>query len=185
MLGSRPSSFPMEQHSHLLPDNGAPLPDPSIYRRLVGRLLYLTVTRPYIQYFVNTLNQFMKSPCSAHLDATNRVLCYLKGSIRKGLLLSASSFISFTGYVDSDWARCPLTPCSTTKYFTMLGSSPISWKTKKQPTVSCSSTEAEYRSLVALTVELQWLRSLPHDLGFSPPHPIPIHCDNQAAIHIT
>ena len=59
MLGSRPSSLLVEQHSHLLPNNGAPLPNPSIYRHLVGHLLYLTVMRPDIQYFVNTLSQFM------------------------------------------------------------------------------------------------------------------------------
>ena len=59
MLGSQPSSFLMEQHSHLLPNNGAPLPNPSIYRHLVGHLLYLIVMRPDIQYFVNTLSQFM------------------------------------------------------------------------------------------------------------------------------
>ena len=184
MLGARPSSFPMEQHLNLLPSDGEPLTDPSIYRRLIGRLLYLTVTRPDIQYAVNTLSQFMQAPSSTHLDAANRVLRYLKGSVGKGLLLSASSSVSLSGYSDSDWARCPLTRRSTTGYFTMLGSSPISWKTKKQSTVSRSSTEAEYRAIAALTAELQWLHSLLKDLGIPHPRPISVHCDNQAAIHI-
>lgn len=107
MTGSRPSNFPIEQHLHLRPNNGTPLSDPAAYRRLVGRLLYLTVTRPDIQYAVNTLSQFMQNLHSAHLDAANRVLRYLKGSVGMGLFLSASSPLSLVGYADSDWAGCP------------------------------------------------------------------------------
>ena len=66
----------------------------------------------------------------------------------------------------------------------MLGSNPISWKSKKQPTISCSSAKAEYRALAKLTSELQWLKYLLSDLGINHSHPIPVHCDNQAAIHI-
>lgn len=66
----------------------------------------------------------------------------------------------------------------------MLGSSPISWKSKKQVTISRSSAEAEYRSLTALTSELQWLKYLLSDLGIDHSQPIPAHCDNQAAIHM-
>ncbi|XP_062093437.1 uncharacterized mitochondrial protein AtMg00810-like [Humulus lupulus] len=157
MTCSKPSNFPMEQHIRLRPANGTPLPDPTVYHRLVGRLLYLTVTRPDIQYAINTLSKFMQSPYSSHLDAANRVLRYLKGNIGKGLFLSASSSLNLVGYANSDWASCPTTRCSTTGYFTMLGSSTISWKTKKQPTVSYSSAEAEYLSLAAFSSELQWL----------------------------
>jgi len=184
MTGCRPSDFPMEQHLRLRPKDGTPLSDPTVYRRLIGRLLYLTVTRPDIQYAVNTLSQFMQSPYSSHFDAATRVLRYLKGSVGKGLFLSASSSINLVGYADSDWAGCPTTRRSTTGYFTMLGSSPISWKTKKQPTISRSSAEAEYRSLATLSSELQWLKYLLSDLGINHSQPITIYCDSQAAIHI-
>ena len=95
----------------------------------------------------------MQFPYSTHLDATNQVLRYRKCTVGKGLFISASISLTFVGYGYFDWASCPTTPRSTTGYFTMLGSSPISWKTKKQPTISCSSVKAEYRSLVALTYE--------------------------------
>lgn len=62
MFGSQPSSFPMEQNLRLRPDDGTPLTDPSLYRRLIGHLLYLTVTRPDIQYAINTLSQFVQNP---------------------------------------------------------------------------------------------------------------------------
>ena len=126
----------------------------------------------------------MQVPHSTHLDATNWVFRYLKGTVGKGLFLSESSSLTIIGYADSDWAGCPTSRRSTTGYFTMFGSSLISWKTKKQPTISCSSAEAEYRSLVALTSELQWLKYLLSDLGFNHLQPIVVHCDSQAAIHI-
>ena len=85
----------------------------------------------------------MQSPYSSHLDATYRVLHYLKGTIGNVLFLSASSSLTLVGYAESNWANYPTSCRSTTGYFTMLGSSPISWKTKKQPIVSCSSAEAE------------------------------------------
>src|SRR5205809_4106756 len=69
-------------------------------------------------------------------------------------------------------------------YFTMLGSSPISWKIKKQSTVSRSSAEAEYRALAALTSEVQWLNYLLKDLGIDHSQPVTIHCDSKFAIHI-
>ncbi|KAL5700926.1 UTP-monosaccharide-1-phosphate uridylyltransferase [Ranunculus cassubicifolius] len=126
MTGGRVSDFPMEQNLHLSPNDGTLLPDPTPYRRLVGRLIYLTITRPDINYSVNILSQFMHSPCSAHMDAAHRVLRYLKGSIGKGIFLSSSSNLRLQGYCDSDWAGCPTTRRSTTGFCTLLGSNIIS-----------------------------------------------------------
>ena len=184
MTSSRPSYFPMEQHLRLRPTDGTPLPNQTIYCRLVGCLLYLTVTRPDIQYSVYTLSQFMQSPHSTHFHAANRVLRYLKCTVGKGLFLYASSSLNLVEYADFDWANCPTTRCSTTGYFTMLGSSPISWKTKKQPIVSRSSMEVEYCSLAALSSELQRLKYLLTDLGITHSRPIVIHCYSQATVHI-
>ena len=136
MLGSHPSIFPVEQHLHLRPSNGTPLSDPAIYSCLIGRFLYLIVTLPNILYVVNTLSQFMNNPHLTHLDVAHRVLHYLKGSVGHGLFLSASSSLSLVRYANFDWAGCPITCRSTTSYFVMLGSSPFSWKIKKQPTIS-------------------------------------------------
>ncbi|KAL5724899.1 hypothetical protein ACHQM5_008106 [Ranunculus cassubicifolius] len=185
VIGGRISEFPMEQHINLHATTGTLLPDPSIYRRLIGRLLYLTVMRPDINFAVHHLSQFMHSPRTIHMDAANRVLRYLKGSINKGILLSSSSSLHVTGFCDSDWASCPVTRRSTSGYSTFLGSSPISWKTKKQPTISRSSAEAEYRSMATLTCELQWLKFLLADLGITHNAPMTMFCDNQAALHIS
>ncbi|XP_026437143.1 uncharacterized protein LOC113335250 [Papaver somniferum] len=184
LTGARVSSFPMDTHIKLLPTDGKDLTDPISFRRLIGRLLYLTVTRPDITYAVNYLSQFMQHPRTNHLDASHRVLHYLKGTIGHGIFLSSSSVLSLHGYTDSNWAGCPITRRSTTGYFVSIGFSPISWKSKKQPTVARSSAEAEYRSMDNLTAELQWLRYLFKDLHIPCPLPITISCDNEAAIHI-
>ena len=73
---------------------------------------------------------------------------------------------------------------SVSGYILMLGKSPISWKSKKQPTVSRSSTEAEYRAIASAASEVTWLVRLLEELGIKDLKPITLHCDNQSSIHI-
>ncbi|XP_043694091.1 uncharacterized mitochondrial protein AtMg00810-like [Telopea speciosissima] len=163
---------------------GNVLSDPSSYRRLVGRLICLTVTRPDIVQAVNILSQFMHQPRQPHLDAAHRLLRYLKTTPGQGLFFSVDSDLHPWAYYDFDWASCPMTHRSTTGYCVLLGSSLVSWKTKKQHTISRSSAEAEYRAMANATCELTWLMSLYHDIGLECSLPIPLHCDSQAALHI-
>ena len=126
MMGTKPCLFPMEQQHHLTSDSGPPIKDPSQYRRLVGRLIYLTITRPEITYSIHILSQFMTNPHQGHLDAAMHVLHYLKSCPGQGIFPSSSSELTLQAYCDSDWAGCPMTRQSTTGYFTMLSSSLIS-----------------------------------------------------------
>ncbi|XP_050254826.1 uncharacterized mitochondrial protein AtMg00810-like [Quercus robur] len=132
LLGAKPSAFPMEQQLHMTPTNGTSLSDPCAYRRPVGHLIYLTVTRLDIVYSVHILSRFMQDPRTTHMDAAIRVLRYLKGTPGKGILLSSSNPHTVSGFCDSDWAGCPVTRRSTTGFCVFLGANPISWKTKKQ-----------------------------------------------------
>lgn len=104
MLGAKPSSFPMEQQHRLSTDSGPPINNPSEYRCLVGRLIYLTITRPDITYSVHILSQFMQDPRKDHWDAAMRVLRYLKSHPGQGVLLSSTSDLRLQAYCDSDWA---------------------------------------------------------------------------------
>ena len=92
--------------------------------------------------------------------------------------------MKLTGYSDADWGSCPTIRRSVTGYYVFLGPSLISWKTKKQTTVSRSSAEAEYRAMAAITYELTWLRYLFKDLQVNFVIPAKLYCDNQAVLHI-
>ncbi|GAU27524.1 hypothetical protein TSUD_147180 [Trifolium subterraneum] len=131
ILGCKPSAFPMEQNHRLALATGPPFSDPSRYRRLVGRLIYLTITRPEITYSVHILSQFMQEPLQAHWEAAMRVLRYLKSSPGQGIILPKENNLELVGFCDSDWAACPLTRRSISGYLMKLGEAPVSWKTKK------------------------------------------------------
>ncbi|PNX91594.1 putative copia-type protein [Trifolium pratense] len=184
LLGAKPVGFPLEQNHQLSLVGGQPISDPGRYRRLVGRLIYLSVTRPELSYSVHTLAQFMQNPKQEHWDAALRVVRYLKGNPGQGILLRADCDLQISAWCDSDWASCPLTRRSLTGWFVLLGHSPISWKTKKQHTVSRSSAEAEYRAMAATTCELKWLKALLSSLGVAHDLPMKLYCDSQAALHI-
>ncbi|KAL5581999.1 hypothetical protein UlMin_014441 [Ulmus minor] len=184
LLGAKPAKFPMEQNLKLDPSIGDLLENPTHYRRLIGKLIYLTITRPEISFYVNTLSQFMQEPRKPHLEAIHGILRYLKGSPRQGLLFPSDSDLSLIGYCDVDWGGCITTRRSVTGYCVFLGKALISWKSKKQTTVSKSSAEAEYRSIASITCELTWLRQLLRDLHIEHPQPVTLFCDNHAAIHI-
>ncbi|KAM6566340.1 hypothetical protein CsatA_025468 [Cannabis sativa] len=183
-IGSKPAKAPMDPRQKLDDQQGVLLDTPSNYRQLIGKLLYLTLSRPDITYAVNVLSQFMASPRTPHMQALQHLLRYLKGSPGQGIMYSANSSLHLRGFSDSDWASCPITRRSTTGFCVFIGDCLISWKTKKQNTISRSSAEAEYRALAATTSELTWLQYLLKDLHIPQPNPAFIYCDNQSAIHI-
>lgn len=184
LLGSKPSAFPIQQNHQLELATGAHLFDPEPYRRLVGRLIYLAVTRPDPAYSVHILSQFMQCPRVEHWEATLREVRYLKGTPGQGILLKSATNLLLTGWCDSDWAACPITRRSLSGWIVYLGGSPISWKKKKQPTVSRSSAEAEYRSMAAITSEVKWLKGLLTSFGIPHPKHVTLYCDSESAIYL-
>ncbi|CAA7022737.1 unnamed protein product [Microthlaspi erraticum] len=127
----------------------------------------------------------MQAPREDHWHAALRVVRYIKGTPGQGILLSADHDFQINGWCDSGYSSCPITRRSVTGYFVQLGESPISWKTKKQSTVSKSSAEAEYRAMAYLRDELLWIKNVLQSLGVSHAQPMRIHCDSKAAIHIS
>uniref|UniRef100_A0A2N9FQ07 Integrase catalytic domain-containing protein n=1 Tax=Fagus sylvatica TaxID=28930 RepID=A0A2N9FQ07_FAGSY len=158
--------------------------DATLYRQLVGSLVYLTVTRPDIAHAVHLVSQFLSAPHSTHYAAVLHILRYIKGTMFHGLHFSAHSTLDLCAYSDADWAGDPTDRRSTTGFCFFLGDSLISWRSKKQHIVSRSSTEAEYRALADTTSELLALRWLLEDMGLTHSSPTIIHCDNRSAIQI-
>ncbi|KAK3027672.1 hypothetical protein RJ639_041909 [Escallonia herrerae] len=154
LLGVHPDKFSMEQNLKLTPTDGILLSDPTKYRRRVGRLIYLTVTRPDIVYSVRTLSQFMHEPRKPHWNAAIRILKYIKGNPGQGLLFPSTNNLALKAFCDSDWGGCRITRRSVTGYCIFLENSLVSWKSKKQANVSRSLAEAEYRAMTNTCLEL-------------------------------
>ncbi|EOX92044.1 Cysteine-rich RLK (RECEPTOR-like protein kinase) 8, putative [Theobroma cacao] len=154
VLGCKPITTPIDYNHRI---NKATDTDQLVnatnYRQLVGKLLYLTFSRPDISYDVHILSQYMDKPTQSHLHVAFRVLKYIKGALGKGILLSSRSSLQLKAYSDSDWGGCPDTRRSVTGFCVFLGDSLISWKSKKQMVVARNSTEAEYRAMAATTCE--------------------------------
>lgn len=154
----------MDSITHLFVSDGNMLPDASQYRRLIGRLLYLTISCPDITYTVHKLSQYVAQPHTSHLAATNHLLKYLKSSPGQGIFFPSSSSLQLRAFPDADWGSCPDIRRSVTGFCVFLGDSLVSWKAKKQKTISRSSAEAEYRALAATASELVWIVQLLKDL---------------------
>ncbi|RVW33283.1 Retrovirus-related Pol polyprotein from transposon RE1 [Vitis vinifera] len=131
---------------------GSPFSNPTLYQSLVGALQYLTITRPDIAHAVNSVSQFLHAPTIDHFLAVKRILRYVKGTLHFGLTFRPSTILV------------------------------LSWSAKKQPTVSRSSCESEYRALAMTAAELLWLMHLLHDLKVPIPQQPLLLCDNKSAI---
>ncbi|XP_019106811.1 uncharacterized mitochondrial protein AtMg00810-like [Beta vulgaris subsp. vulgaris] len=131
----KPLRLPMDTHVKLTHNHGVPMSIPEQHQRLIGKLIYLTITRSDISFTVHTLSQFTNTPTSVHFHAAKRVIRYLSGSISQGILLPSHSAARLTTNFDGDWAGCPITRKSTIGFYVLLGDSPISWKAKKQAVV--------------------------------------------------
>jgi hypothetical protein len=184
MNNCKASSTPVDTHSKL-PADGASVSDPSQYRSLAGALQYLTFTRPDIAYAVQQVCLYMHDPREPHLSALKRILRYLQGTLDLGLHLHRTSPADLTVYTDADWAGCPDTRKSTSGYAVFFGDNLISWSSKRQPTVSRSSAEAEYRAVANGVAEASWLRQLLLELRCPLRRATVVYCDNVSAVYLS
>ncbi|XP_066375252.1 uncharacterized mitochondrial protein AtMg00810-like [Miscanthus floridulus] len=158
MTNCKPCSTPVDTQGKLSEAVGTTVADPTTYQSLAGALQYLTFTRPDITYAVQQICLHMHDPREPHLTALKRLLRYLHGTVDYGLLLQRSSSTELVVYTDADWAGCPDTRRSTSGYAVFLGGNLVSWSSKRQPVVSRSSAEAEYRAVANGMAEASWLR---------------------------
>nr|XP_016434405.1 PREDICTED: uncharacterized mitochondrial protein AtMg00240-like [Nicotiana tabacum] len=119
-------SSPLDSSTRLSTHTGEPIEDPTLYRHLLGKLNYLTHTRPGLSFTVQHLNQYMQDPRKPHLDAAFRVLRYLLKDPRLGFFMSSSSSFKLLAFRDFDWATCPDSRKSVSGFYISLGTSPIS-----------------------------------------------------------
>ena len=135
-----------------------------------------TATQPDIAFAIQ-LSQFNRDPGKAHWTAAQHVIQYLYATKTHSLVLGGPD-INLTGWVDSDWGACTDTCRSISGYAFSLGSGLVSLSSKKQPTVTMSSTKAEYIASCHGVKEAIWMRSLLKCLGYAQAGASRIHCDN-------
>ncbi|XP_057444635.1 uncharacterized mitochondrial protein AtMg00810-like [Lotus japonicus] len=144
MTSCNPSATPVDTKQKLSTSAGTLCDDPTLYRSLAGDLQYLTFTRPDISYVVQQVCLHMHAPRTEHMLALKRILRYVQGTLQFGLHLYPSPIEKLISYTDANWGGCPDTRRSTSGYCVFLGDNLISWSSKRQPTLSRSSAEAEY-----------------------------------------
>lgn len=164
------------------------------YRSVVGSSMYIAIwTRPDISYAVGVLSQHLEKPSLTHWNLAMHVVRYLNGTklmsikYHKGnsQIEGLQSWFYPECQVDSDWAGDPNSRRSTTGYLFKLNGGAVSWKSRLQPTVFLSSTEAEYRATTEAGQEVVWLRGLLDFFGLKHPTPTILCCDNKGAIDLT
>ena len=126
----------------------------------------------------------LHDPQKPHFSALKRIVRYIWGTLDHGLQLFASRSRGLVAYSD-DWAGCPTTRCSTSRYCVFLGSNILYWSSKRQDTTSRSSTEVEYRCVANVVAETSWLRNLLHELLYPPLSATLVYCDNVSVVYLS
>ncbi|CAN1150187.1 Copia protein [Linum perenne] len=184
LTNCKPIDTPMEPNLRLRPSSAEEVKDLGRYQKIVGKLIYLSHTRPDISFAVSMVSQFMHSPGPMHFEAVYRIIRYLKGTPGSGIMYKRREHLQIEAYTDADWAGDVNDRRSTTGYCAYVGGNLVSWRSKKQPVVARSSAEAEYRALALGITEVTWIGRLLQELKVTVPKPIRIYCDNKAAVAI-
>jgi hypothetical protein len=183
MSSCKPVPTPVDSKGKV-PTDGAKIDDAATYRSLAGALMYLTVTCLDLAFAVQQACLHMPDLRAPHMSMLKHILRYVRGTTSHGLHLRASAELDVTAYSDADWAGCPGTRRSTSGFCVFLGASLVSWSSKRQPTVSRSSTEAEYQAVAKAASECIWLRQLLGELHCHIAKATVAYCDNVSAAYM-
>nr|GEU78036.1 retrovirus-related Pol polyprotein from transposon TNT 1-94 [Tanacetum cinerariifolium] len=176
-----PVDTPVVEKSKLDEDREGKAVYPSHYRGMIGTLLYLTASRPDLQFAICMCARYQARPTEKHVHAVKRIFRYLRGTINRGLWYSKDSFVTLTAFANADHAGCQDTRRSTSGSVQFLEERLISWSSKRQKSAAISSTKAEYIALSGCCAQILWtrLQLLDYGIGFNK---IPMYCDNKSAI---
>nr|KAJ0205508.1 hypothetical protein LSAT_V11C500231720 [Lactuca sativa] len=181
---AKPASTPVSKTNKIHADPTGTDVNHSLYRGMIGSLLYLTASRPDIMFGTILYARFQANPKESHLMAVKRIFRYLQGTQNLALWYPRDSAFELYGYTDSDYDGCNLDKKSTSGGCHFLGNRLISWSSKKQTSVAISTAEAEYVAAGRCCAQLLWIQNQLLDYGFKFSK-TPIYCDNTSAIQIT
>lgn len=159
--------------------------DATLFKKIVGSLMYMTATRPDLTYSVCLISRFMSSPKEAHMMAAKRILRYVKGTTNLGIFYERGCNDELSAYTDSDYVS-NIDDCkSTSGYVFMLSGGAVAWASKKQPVVTLSSTEAEYVAAALCASHCVWMQQVLTQIGGTMSKSVKVFCDNTSTIKLT
>ena len=178
------TSTPMSSSAKLSRDAAGVEVDPTLYRSMIGSLLYLTTSRMDIAFSVGVCARFQAAPKESHLTAVKQIIRYINGTSDYGIWYSRDSNECLAGYSDADWVRCIDDRKSTSGGCFYLGNNLVSWMSKKQNSVSLSTAKAEYIAATSCCAQLLWMKKLLHDYGITQ-DTMCVFCDNTSATNLS
>ena len=155
------------------------------YNVAIGSLMYAMIsTRPDIAFAVGLVSRHQQHPTLADHNAVRRIFKYIDSTSSTDIQYFSNQNNELVSHCDAEWAADNSDRKSTHGFVFLFGSGPVSWMSKKQTSISTSSTESEYIAIADAVREALWFRRLLSDLGLPPKRPTTIYCDNQAAINL-
>lgn len=159
--------------------------DATLYKQMVGCMMYLAATRPDLMFVISLLSRFMETPTEQHMAAMKRVLRYIKGTVELGVFYKRNGSNTLVAYSDSDYAGDYDSRRSTSGYVCFLSGAAIAWSSKRQPIVTLSTTEAEFVAATACACQVVWLRRIFECIGLAQKERTVINCDNMSTIKLS
>ncbi|KAI3732428.1 hypothetical protein L1987_63633 [Smallanthus sonchifolius] len=184
MTDAKPAGTPLAINHGISPDDKGEYIDATLYRAMIGSLLYLTASRPDIMFATCLCARYQSKPKVSHLIAVKRIFRYLKGTPDLGLWYSNDDNFELTAYSDSDYSGCKTDFKSTSAGCQFFGNRLVTWQCKKQTSVATSTCEAEYIAAASCCSQIIWIQQQLRDYGLQFSN-TPIYVDNSAAIAIT
>ncbi|XP_062006095.1 secreted RxLR effector protein 161-like [Rosa rugosa] len=139
--------------------------DQTLYRSMIGSLLYLTASGPDISYSVEVCARFQANPKESHLEAVKRIIRYVSGTTSCGIYYTFETNVEIAGYSDSDWGGNLKDRKSTSGGCFFIGNNMVAWHSKKQNYISLSTAEAEYVAAGSCCTQMIWMKQMLRDYG--------------------
>ncbi|KAD4981808.1 hypothetical protein E3N88_18479 [Mikania micrantha] len=184
MSDAKPAGTPLAVNHGITPDEKGELIDATLYRGMIGSLMYLTASRPDIMFATCLCARYQSKPRVSHLITVKRIMRYLKGTPELGLWYPNDDNFELTAYSDSDYGGCKRDFKSTSAGCQFFGNRLVTWQCKKQTSVSTSTCEAEYIAAASCCSQIIWIQQQLRDYGLHFSN-TPIYVDNTAAIAVT
>jgi hypothetical protein len=182
--GKSHARTPMSTNVKISADLTSKEVNPTLYRSMIGSLLYLTASRPDIASGVGVCARFQANPKESHLTAVKRIIRYVNATVNYDICFSRETNIVLPGYSDADWAGNADDRKSSSGGCFYVGTNLVAWMSQKQASISLSTAEAEYIAAESCCTQLLWMKKLLCDYGFTQDTMV-IHCDNTSAINIS